>query len=412
MRRTKRLPTIGVVILLLLLVGAGANALRPIPAVAAGVVLPAEIAEPGPAPSLPWPAAPAQGALAAQGIGTLAATPQQQPQPTASVAKVMTALTVVEARPLQEGEQGPTLTVTDADVADLRQAMGQDQSTVPVQAGEQLTEYQALQAALIPSANNVATLVARWTFGSVDAAVARMNDRARQLGMRSTRFADASGFSPQTVSTPTDLLTLGSVAMQVPVLAAIVKQSQAILPVAGTVHNVNAVLGQQGINGIKTGNSDTQGGAFLFSAPFPLPGGGSVLLVGVVMGLPTLDVALRTAIRLVAAASAGLRTRTLLHAGDVVARYVTPWGKSTPVRVATDVPLALWPGTPARLRTTIGDVVPPGARGRLVGTLTVAGGGGAQRVQLVLGEPLGGPPWYWRPLRPPPRVPPGWWLAF
>lgn len=412
MRRTKWLPMVGISLAVLIVVGAGVNALRPVPAVAAGSVVPGEVAEAGPAPFLPWPAAPAEGALAAEGIGVLGATPQQQPQPTASVAKVMTALTVLEAKPLQEGEQGPALPVTDADVTEFRQALSQNQSTVPVQAGEQLTEYQALQAVLVPSGNNVAALVARWAFGSVDAAVAHMNERARQLGMTSTRFADASGFSPQTVSTPNDLVRLGRVAMQEPVLAAIVKQPQATLPVAGTVRNVNSVLGEQGISGIKTGNSDTQGGAFLFSAPFPLPGGGSVLLVGVVMGLPTLDAALQTSIKLVAAASAGLRPRTLLHAGDVVARYTTPWGTSAPVRVASDVAVALWPGIPARLSTTIGAVIPPAQRGRQVGTLTITGAGGPHQLGVVLGESLGGPPWYWRPLRPPPKVPPGWWLRF
>jgi D-alanyl-D-alanine carboxypeptidase (penicillin-binding protein 5/6) len=183
-----------------------------------------------------------------------------------------------------------------------------------------------------------------------------------------------------------------------------------VLPVAGSVSNVDAVLGQQGINGIKTGNSATQGGAFLFSAPVSLPGGGSVLLVGVVMGLPTLDDALRAATRLVGVASATLRPRTVAHAGQAVARYLTPWGTSVPVRTPTDVVVALWPGTPARVRTAIGEVVPPLRSGRPVGTLTVAGAGGAQRVQLSLGEALDGPPWYWRPLRPPPRVPPGWWL--
>ena len=413
MRRTKLiLRLVGLPLAVLIVMGAGVNALRPVPAVAAGSVLPSQVAEAGPAPSLPWPAAPGEGALAAEGIGMLGATPRQQAQPTASVAKVMTALTVLETKPLQEGDQGPVVPITDEDVTEFRQAVSQNQSTVPVQVGEQLTEYQALQAVLVPSANNVAALVARWAFGSVDAAVAHMNERARQLGMTSTRFADASGFSPQTVSTPTDLVTLGRVAMRVPVLAAIVKQPQTTLPVAGTVRNVNAVLGQQGISGIKTGNSDTQGGAFLFSAPFPLPGGGSVLLVGVVMGLPTLDAALQASIKLVAAASAGLRPRTLLHAGDVVARYTTPWGTSAPVRVASDVPIALWPGIPARLSTSVRLVIPPAPRGRQVGTLTVSGGGVPQQQRLVLGESLAGPPWYWRPLRPPPRVPPGWWLPF
>jgi D-alanyl-D-alanine carboxypeptidase (penicillin-binding protein 5/6) len=38
-----------------------------------------------------------------------------------------------------------------------------------VQLGEELSEYQALQALLLPSANNIAETLARWAFGSIDA---------------------------------------------------------------------------------------------------------------------------------------------------------------------------------------------------------------------------------------------------
>ena len=56
------------------------------------------------------------------------------------------------------------------------------------------------------------------------------------------------------VSTPTDLLKLGMVAMQNAVFAEIVAMGQASLPVAGTVYNVNRLLGTDGILGIKTGS--------------------------------------------------------------------------------------------------------------------------------------------------------------
>ena len=39
---------------------------------------------------------------------------------------------------------------------------GQDESVVPIEAGEQLTERKALQALLLPSANNIAAVLAQW----------------------------------------------------------------------------------------------------------------------------------------------------------------------------------------------------------------------------------------------------------
>ena len=55
------------------------------------------------------------------------------------------------------------------------------ESVVPIAAGEQLTERQALQALLLPSANNIAAVLARWDAGSTDGFVARMNATARSL---------------------------------------------------------------------------------------------------------------------------------------------------------------------------------------------------------------------------------------
>ena len=69
---------------------------------------------------------------------------------------------------------------------------------------EQLTELQALQALLLPSANNIAAVLARWDGGSAGRFVARMNATARSLGMTHTRYTDPSGYDDATVSTAAD----------------------------------------------------------------------------------------------------------------------------------------------------------------------------------------------------------------
>jgi D-alanyl-D-alanine carboxypeptidase (penicillin-binding protein 5/6) len=88
-------------------------------------------------------------------------SPGQQPAPIASLAKVMTAYLMLRSKPVQEGEDGFSLTVTDADAADTEARRRSDESVVPVEAGEALTERQALNALLLPSANNVAIMLAR-----------------------------------------------------------------------------------------------------------------------------------------------------------------------------------------------------------------------------------------------------------
>jgi serine-type D-Ala-D-Ala carboxypeptidase (penicillin-binding protein 5/6) len=68
----------------------------------------------------------------------------------------MTAYLVLRDHPLRVGRDGPTIALTDADVADTDRRRRQEESVVSVAAGERLTELQALQALLLPSANNIA----------------------------------------------------------------------------------------------------------------------------------------------------------------------------------------------------------------------------------------------------------------
>src|SRR5213596_4027006 len=131
------------------------------------------------------------------------------------------------------GQNGPTITLTDADVADTDRRRGQQESVVPIAAGEKLTELQALQALLLPSANNIAAVLARWDAGSAGRFVARMNATARSLGMTRTRYTDPSGYDDATVSTAADQLRVVDRAIHLRVFANIVASSSATLPVAG-----------------------------------------------------------------------------------------------------------------------------------------------------------------------------------
>jgi serine-type D-Ala-D-Ala carboxypeptidase (penicillin-binding protein 5/6) len=238
-------------------------------------------------PRTVWPAF-GQAAFVLTGQSQIQAGPNQHAAPIASVAKVMTAYLVLRDHPLPLGQEGPTMTLTDADVVDTDRRRGQDESVVSVVAGEQLTELQALQALLLPSANNIAAVLARWDAGSVRRFVARMNATARSLGMSRTRYTDPSGYDDATVSTAADQVQVVVQAMRLPVFASIVATPSATLPVAGTVHNTNRLLGHDGFVGVKTGSDDAAGGCFAFRAIRWIDGKRATI-TGVVLGQPGHD---------------------------------------------------------------------------------------------------------------------------
>jgi D-alanyl-D-alanine carboxypeptidase (penicillin-binding protein 5/6) len=213
------------------------------------------------------------------------AGPNQHPAPIASVAKVMTAYLVLRDHPLLPGEEGPTITLTDDDVVDTEQRRNRDESIVSVVAGERLTERQALEALLLPSANNIAVVLARWDAGSVGAFVAEMNATARALGMRHTHYTDPSGYDDATVSTAADQVRMVVRAMRIPVFAGIVATPSAVLPYVGTVHNTNTLLGREGFVGVKTGSDAAAGGCFAFRAVRTVRGRRATI-TGVVLGQP------------------------------------------------------------------------------------------------------------------------------
>jgi D-alanyl-D-alanine carboxypeptidase (penicillin-binding protein 5/6) len=230
---------------------------------------------------------PADGVSAADigGFGLVAGPGATRPVPIASVAKLMTAYVILNDHPLPAGGSGPDIAVQPSEAAAYPSQARDGDSLVPVVAWETLTERQALEALLLPSADNMAWILARWDAGSQAAFVARTNATARRLGMTGTSYTDPSGLDPSTTSTAADQVRLGTAAMQVPALAAIAGMSTAVVPVAGVVRNYNTLLGQDGIVGLKTGSTQAAGGCVLVAA-WHKAGAHETLIVAATFGQP------------------------------------------------------------------------------------------------------------------------------
>jgi D-alanyl-D-alanine carboxypeptidase (penicillin-binding protein 5/6) len=386
-----------VIVILAAIVALGAwNWFRPVPAVAASASLHSQETVQGPIPSLPWPKT-GSAAVGASGPGLIASSGNEQPASAASVTKVMTALIVLTDKPITLDQPGPSVTITSADVQSYQTDLAANQSVVEVREGEKLTERELLEGLLIPSANNIADTLARWDAGTVEGFIASMNKKAVDLHLIHTTFADTSGASPSSVSTPSDLVALGMEAMKDQVFAHIVSMGETTLPVAGIVFNVDAALGQSGIIGIKTGSGLAEGANFLFAAAASVDGR-PVTLYGCVMGQPTLAIAFAEARTLIASMVQGFHVRRVIAKNQAVASYLAPWGGQADLLSTADLDLIEWPGMILRQRLDarpllINQPVNPGTP---AGSEHVVLGAYSFDVPLVTGSPLYPPGRLWR----------------
>lgn len=376
---------------------------RPLPEPTVTRTLPASTVIPGTAPTIPWPQR-GQAALTVDGLGSLGTSGGSDPVPIASVAKVMTAYVILTEHPLDRGEPGPQLTVSAAQAAAYPRELARGESLVPVVAGAVFTERQALQAVLLPSANNMARILAAWDAGSVEAFVDKMNDTAAALGMADTHYTDPAGLDPGTVSTAVDQVILARKAMELPAFAEIVAQRTATLPVAGTVKNYNSLVGKDGVVGIKTGSTDEAGGCLVFAAVVTV-GGRKLTIVGAVLGQPgantpvQLDRVFRATRPLVRTAAKAIGEHPVLRAGDQVATVRGPLGASTTINATEDLTVLGWPGMPVRLDLDLPAVSARLPAGAEHGRLTAAAGEGAPATTaLRTGEGLE-PPSTWDRIR-------------
>lgn len=341
----------------------------------------------GSKPSLPWPDQ-GQGYMAATGLGKVGSFGEQKPVPIASVAKAMTAYLVLKDHPLKRGKKGPGITI-DAKAESEGQLFSEGESTLDtVKKGDVLTESDALAALMIPSANNIARLLARWDAGSEKAFVKKMNATADELGMKNTTYTDPSGLTASTVSTAEDLVKLGEKLVEFPALMDITKLPEWKDPSGKTWRNYNTLVPYDNALGIKTGSTTKAGGNLLFAA-HKMVDGTDQLIVGAVLGqhdTPIIDAVNAASKKVMLATLDLLEGAKVVKKGDVVGTVDDGMGGTTPVVATKDVRAVGWSGLTVKLELTdAGKTIPHSASaGAHVGTLTVGEGASQVKVPVAL----------------------------
>ncbi|MFA6987255.1 MAG: serine hydrolase [Arenimonas sp.] len=201
---------------------------------------------PAAAPPDPYPDVASAYWVEVDGLPVWAGQPERR-LPMASLAKLMTALLIAEG-----GDLDAVVTVSAAAAAETGARLG-------LRRGERVRAGDLLTAALVRSANDACRALADWRPGGQASFVLRMNQRARQMQLVNTHFADACGHDAATqYSSARDLARLARSAMrQAPIAAAVAKRKFAFKSLDGTAHSMratNALLaGLPGTRGIKTG---------------------------------------------------------------------------------------------------------------------------------------------------------------
>ncbi len=376
-------------VILLVVAFAIAQALRPLPDPTLSLTAEDSYTFDGNEASLPWPTQ-GQGWMDVNGVGTMGNFGKQTPVAIGSVAKAMTAYIVLKDHPLKSGAEGPKITV-DALAEKEGGYNKQGESTLnTVKQGDVLTQRQAIAAIMIPSANNIARLLARWDAGSEAAFIKKMNDTAQELGMKNTKYTDASGLKETTVSSAEDQVKLGNELVKIPALMEITSMGQWVDPSGQKWYNYNYLVPYTGI-GIKTGTTSAAGGNLLFASRKEV-GGETVTVVGAILGqhkapiIKTVNDVSKVALL---AAEDALKSAKILKKGDVVGYVDDGLGGHTPVVLTKDVTAVGWAGFKVKLSFTADEVPHTAKAGTKVGSLTVGDGkGGAVKVPVTLQKDL------------------------
>jgi serine-type D-Ala-D-Ala carboxypeptidase (penicillin-binding protein 5/6) len=295
----------------------------------------------------------------------------------ASTTKLMTALLTLErARPRE------VFTAADYDAAPIESQIG----LLP---GERMTVADLLEGLLLESANDAAVTLAEGVAGSREAFVEAMNERAAELGLADTSYANPIGFDdPGNYSTASDLAALSLELLQRPRFARLVDLPEAVLESGDrrrVIDNRNTLIAEHPfVSGVKTGHTLGAGYVLIGSAERP----GRAKVISVVLGEP--DEATRDAetLKLLRWGLGRFRRERVLSASRPMARSEIKYRDETTALVpARNVALTVRDGERVRRRVRAPDELEgPLPAGERVGTVTVlVDGEPVRRVGLVTG---------------------------
>jgi D-alanyl-D-alanine carboxypeptidase (penicillin-binding protein 5/6) len=307
--------------------------------------------------------------------------------PIASLTKVMTALLVIE----RERDHLDRAVRVDPDAVFGRGDFGAS-SSLGLSAGERVSVRGLLGGLLLGSANDAAEALAIEESGSVAAFVDDMNARARDLGMRDTRFTSPHGLDDAGRSTAADLSVLLRAALDEPVFRRLVGSRSVTIRSSRarrrTIQNRNVMLWlYPGATGVKTGS--TTGAGFCLIATARRDGRE---LAAIVLGGP--DEVFSDAAALLNHGFEAYHLRTLVEEGEVLGSLAVRGG-TVPVVAGAALVVLVREGDEGRVERVLSAsprAAYPAPSGSVVGTVRLRVPGGVLGRVPVLAADVAPPP--------------------
>lgn len=258
----------------------------------------------------------------------------------ASMTKMMTCLLGIQLMP------------PDAKVTISQAAASTEDLPLHIARGDVLTAEELMRGMMMVSDNGAAVAIAEHIDGSAAVFAERMNEKAQEIGMQNTHFANPNGLTdPNHYSTPHDMARLAQYAMKNPVFRDFVRQKERrvtwIAPSGKSLlaKNTNELLGRyEGMTGIKTGWTSAAGGCLAASAERQ-----GVHLIAVLMKAPDETTRFSDMRKIL---DYGFASVTLVKGPTIKEASRHVWVKDgtaarTVVRPATDIEYPLLPGEEA-----------------------------------------------------------------
>lgn len=338
--------------------------------------------------------------LGAEASGIWLSSGSDEPRSIASISKLITALVILDAKPLASAEDpGPMITFdkADHDLYDKYYVLGATIAAMPI--GTTLSERDALATMLIPSASNYAEAMATWAFGSQGAFVNATREWLAAHGLAGTTIIEPTGISYRNVSTPSDLLAIGELAAAHPAIAQIVATPALSLPGPGQIYNTNDLLGSNGITGLKTGNLGPGSYSLLYTASLDVGAIEPLQVTGVIVGGHSRESVNASVLTLFDSIRSGFRRLPVAELGQVVGSYSTPWGSTAEVVIAEDADIFTWSDTP--ITTTMETTTPVSfTDGEEAGSITWTAGPNTATAIIVVEGTIVPPTAWWRLTHP------------
>jgi len=252
-------------------------------------------------------------------------------RPMASTTKIMTAIIVLERLSLNT-----TVLVSE-------QAAKTGEPSPWLKAGDVLTVEQLLYALMLRSSNAAAVALAEACCGDTKTFVAEMNQKAGDLGLKNTHFANPHGLDQEGhYSTAADLAALARYAMQNEMFRKLVCTKEYVLELPGRKNpivfkNTNKLLQEADwVNGIKTGLTPKAHQCLVASGSR-----NGVTVISVVLGQPASAVCWEESRALLDFGLSQYRLVPVLEAGEVLAHARVPYHRDALVQLVSSGPLTV-----------------------------------------------------------------------